>query len=118
MNKQHHKILTALFTMVIMTATTANVALAGESKEKEAKELKLFSEAKISLTEAIKAAEHSVGGKAMEAELDDESNTVQFEIEVLKGGKIHEVLVDGITGKVIKVSLEDEADEGTEKEKE
>ena len=118
MNKQHHKILTALFTMVIMTATVADIARAGESKDKEAKELKLFSEAKISLTDAIKAAEHKVGGKAMEAELDDESNTVQFEIEVLKDGKIHEVLVDGITGKVLKVSLEDESSESNENEKE
>ena len=118
MNKQHNKILTALFTMAIMTATAANVAQAGESKEKEAKELKLFSEAKISLIEAIKAAEQKTGGKAMEAELDDESNTVQFEIEILKDGKIHEVLVDGKTGKVLKVSLEDESNESTENEKE
>ena len=118
MNKKHNIILTALFTMVIMTATAANVAQASESKEKEAKELKLFSEAKISLSEAIKAAEHKVGGKAMEAELDDESNTVQFEIEVLKDGKIHEVMVDGKTGKVLKVSLDDESKESTENEKE
>ena len=118
MNKQHHKILTALFIMVIMTATVANIAQAGESKDKEAKELKLFSEAKISLSDAIKAAEHKVGGKAMEAELDDESNTVQFEIEILKDGKIHDVIVDGKTGKVLKVSLDDESNESTENEKE
>ena len=54
----------------------------------------------------------------MEAELDDESNTVQFEIEVLKDGKIHEVMVDGKTGKVLKVSLDNEANESTENEKE
>jgi uncharacterized membrane protein YkoI len=118
MNKQHNKILTALFTMVIMTSTAANVAQAGESKEKEAKELKLFSHAKISLTEAIKAAEQKTGGKAMEASVDDESNAVQFEIEVLKDGKIHEVMVDGKTGKVLKVSLDDESKESTENEKE
>jgi uncharacterized membrane protein YkoI len=107
-----------LFTMAIMTATAANVAQAGESKEKETKQLKLFSKAKITLTEAIKTAEKKVGGKAMEAELDDESTTVQFEIEILKDGKVHEVLVDGITGKVLKVSLEDESNESTENEKE
>ena len=54
----------------------------------------------------------------MEAELVDESNTVQFEIEVLKDGKTHEVIVDGKTGKVLKVSLEDESSESSEKEKE
>ena len=54
----------------------------------------------------------------MEAELDDESNTVQFEIEILKDGKIHEVMVDGKTGKVLKVSLDDESGESAENEKE
>ncbi|MDD5320751.1 MAG: PepSY domain-containing protein [Methylococcales bacterium] len=118
MNKQHNKILKALFAMVIMTSITANVAQAGESKDEEAKELKLFSMAKITLIEAIKAAEHKTGGKAMEAEVDDESNSVQFEVEILKDGKIHEVIVDGKTGKVLKVSLDDESRESTENEKE
>ena len=118
MNKQHNKILQALLAMVIMTVTATNVVQAAESKEKEAKELQLFSQAKISLTEAIKVAEQKTGGKAMEAEVDDESNTVQFEIEVLKDGKIYEVMVDGKTGKVVKVSLDDESNESTENEKE
>ena len=118
MSKQHNKFLTALCATVIMAGISMNLAQASESKEKEAKELQLFSQAKISLTDAIKAAEHKTGGKAMEAEVDDESSTVQFEIEVLKDGKVHEVKVDGITGKVLKVSLEDESKEGTEKETE
>ncbi len=118
MNKQHNIILTAIFTIALMIVTVTNAAQAGESKDKEAKELKLFGEAKISLCEAIKAAEQKTGGKALEAELDDESNTVQFEIEILKDGKIHEVIVDGKTGKVLKVSLDDESDEGSENEKE
>ena len=54
----------------------------------------------------------------MEAEVDDKSNTVQFEIEVLKDGKIHEVIVDGKSGKVLKVSLDDESSESTDNEKE
>lgn len=106
-----------MLAMIIMTGMAANAAQAGESKEKEAKELKLFNQAKITLTEAIKAAEQKTGGKAMEAEVDDESNTVQFEVEVLKDGKIHEVIVDGFTGKVLKVSLDDESGEGAENEK-
>jgi uncharacterized membrane protein YkoI len=101
-----------------MTVTAANVVQAAESKDNEAKELQLFSQAKISLTEAIKAAELKTGGKAVEADLDDESKTVQFEVEVLKNGKIHEVKVDGKTGKVLKVSLDNEANENTENEKE
>ncbi len=118
MNKQHNIIPTALFAMVLIAGAFASEAQAGESKDKEAKELQLFSQAKISLSEAIKAAEQKTGGKAIEAELDDESDTVQFEIEILKDGKIHEVLVDSITGKILKVSLEDESNESTENEKE
>ena len=118
MRNKYDKILTTLFATVIMVGTAVHQAQAGETKEKEAKELQLFSQAKITLTDAIKAAEHKTGGKAMEAELDDESNTVQFEIEILKDGKIHEVMVDGKTGNVIKVSQDDESQEGVEKETE
>jgi uncharacterized membrane protein YkoI len=116
MNRQHNIILTTLFAMALTTGAVTNVAQAGESKEKEAKELQLFSKAKISLIEAIKAAEQNTGGKALEAELDDGSNAIQFEIKILKDGKIYEVLVDGTTGNVIKVSLDDESSESTENE--
>ncbi|WP_031436739.1 PepSY domain-containing protein [Methylobacter tundripaludum] len=117
MNKQHNKILTAMLAMVIITGTVANVAQATDTKNKDAKELQLFSQAKISLSEAIKAAEQKTGGKAMEADIDDESSTVQFEIETVKDGKIHKVMVDGKTGNVLKVSLDDESNEGIENEK-
>ena len=116
MNRQHNIILTTLFAMALTAGAVTNVAQAGESKEKEAKELQLFSKAKISLIEAIKAAEQNTGGKALEAELDDGSNAIQFEIKILKDDKIYEVLVDGTTGNVIKVSLDDESSENTENE--
>lgn len=109
--------LKAILVITMLTGSAVSVAQAGESKEKEAKELLLFSQAKITLTEAIKAAEQKTGGKAIEAEIDDESNKVQFEIEILKDGKIHEVIVDGKTGKVLKVSLDDEANDSDEKNK-
>ena len=119
MNEQHNIILTTLFTMVLIAGAFASEAQADESKGREdAKELQLFSQAKISLTDAIKAAEQKTGGKAFEAELNDESDIVQFEIEILKDGKIHDVLVDGKTGKVLKVSLDDDSNDSTENEKE
>ncbi|MEI6066457.1 MAG: PepSY domain-containing protein [Methylococcaceae bacterium] len=118
MNKQQKTILTAFFTIAILSITVTNDAQANESKEKETQELKLFKTAKISLIDAIKAAEQKTGGKTMEAEVKYESETIQFEIDVLKDGKIHEVIVDGKTGNVLKVSLDDEANEDTENEKE
>ena len=104
MNYRHPKILTSLCAIMILAGNAINLAQAGETKDKEARELQLFSQATFSLQDAIKAAEQKTGGKAMEAELNDESAAVQFEIEVLKDGKVHEVIVDGKTGKVLKVS--------------
>ena len=117
MNKPYKTILSALFTIVMMAITVTGVQ-ANESKEKEIQELKLFNSAKISLIDAIKVAEQKTGGKAMEAEVNDDSDTIQFEIDVLKDGKTHEVIVDGKTGSVLNVSLDDEANESTENEKE
>ena len=118
MNTIHLKIMTSLCAIMIMTGSAVNLAQAAKSDNKKAKELQLFNQATISLQDAIKAAEQKTGGKAMEAELNDESVAVQFEIEILKDGKVHEVIVDGKTGKVLKVSLEDESGEGAENEKE
>lgn len=117
MNKKHHKIPSTLFAIVLMTGVGVSVTQA-ESKDEEAKEIALFNQAKISLSDAIKAAEQKTGGKALEADLDDESATVQFEIETLKGNLVQKVIVDGKTGAVLKVSLDDESDENAEHEKE
>ncbi len=121
MNIKPYKMLSVLFALGIIVASSVNLAQAEKSENKEAKELRLFNQATISLQDAIKAAEEKIGGKAMEAEVDDESAAVRFEIEVVKDGKVHEVMVDGKTGKVVKASLEDEskeneAKEGSEKE--
>lgn len=123
MNSRHTKLLTSLCALTVMAVSSIGFTQAAESKNKEAKEIQLFSQATISLQDAIKAAEQKVGGKAMEAEINDESATVQFEIEILKAGQIHEAMVDGKTGNVLKVSQEDESkdnevSEGAEKEKE
>jgi len=105
-----------LFTILII-GSTVNLAQAAKSNDKEAKEIQLFNQASITIQDAIKAAEHKTGGKAMEAEINDESTSAQFEIEILKDGKVHEVIVDGKTGTVLKVSLEDESHDTTENEK-
>ena len=100
MNKIHPKILTGLCAIMILAGSALNTAQASESKDKEAKEIQLFSQAKISLVDVIKAAEKKTGGKAMEAELNDDSAGVQLEMEILKDGKVHVVVVDGQNGKV------------------
>lgn len=97
--------------VLLIAASVLSVGHAADNKDKEAKELNRFNQATISLQEAIKAAEHKIGGKAMEAEIDDEAKTVQYEIEIVKDGKVHEVMVDGKTGEVLAVKQDDEENE-------
>jgi uncharacterized membrane protein YkoI len=71
-------------------------APAGESED-----IRALAETKISLTEAIGAAELYQGGHAFEASVDDDSFKPEYEVGVVQGGKAFEVRVDGVTGKVI-----------------
>lgn len=58
------------------------------------------SQATISLTAAITAAEAHTNGKAVEAELDDEGEQAAYKIEVINDGKLTDVTVDSRTGQV------------------
>ena len=58
------------------------------------------SEAKISLIDAITAAEQHQGGVAFEAELEDNSIAPEYEVKVLQNGREYEVTIDGVNGSV------------------
>jgi uncharacterized membrane protein YkoI len=59
--------------------------------------------APTTLAAAIATAEQHTGGKAIEARVDDDDDTVVFKIEVAKDNVVHKVMVDGATGKVLRV---------------
>lgn len=65
--------------------------------------------ARISLASAIASAEAHTGGKAMEAAYDDEDEHegAAIRVDVAKDNTIHSVLIDGASGKVLKVTAED-----------
>lgn len=64
-------------------------------------EAELLAKAKVSLVEAIQAAEKSVGGKAYDASLDDDATSPEYEVNVMKDGKSFDVRVNGGDGSVI-----------------
>jgi uncharacterized membrane protein YkoI len=72
----------------------------------DADEVRALSETKISLTQAIAAAERHQGGQAYEAKVDDDSFKPEYEIDVAKDGKVYEVRVDGVSGEVIEAREE------------
>lgn len=79
---------------LIATAGLSTAAFAGRE------DIRLLSEAKVSLVNAIQAAEKHQGGRAFEASLDDESFKPAYEVSVVKDNRIFDVQVDAITGEV------------------
>lgn len=84
----------AAFVALLATAFTTQVR-AGSG------ELKAAADAKISLTQAIQAAEAHQGGKAIEASIDDDSFSPAYEVSVAKDDRVFDVQVDAVSGKVL-----------------
>lgn len=77
-----------------------------------------LSKAKISLTQAIGAAESQSGGKATKAELEGERGSVRYQVEVVTpDNKVFDVQVDAADGKVMS-SKQDQADRGEKEDHE
>ena len=71
-----------------------------------------LAKAKITLTQAVSAAEAQSGGRATKAELEGERGTVVYEVEVVTAdNKVFDIKVDAADGKVLS-SKQDQADRG------
>ncbi len=71
-----------------------------------------LAKAKVTLAQAIGAAEAQSGGKATKAELEGERGTVVYQVEVVTAdSKVFDVKVDAADGKVLS-SRQDQADRG------
>ena len=97
---------------ILLTAATAlalsMIGGAYAAKRIENDELAI-SGVKLTLTQAISAAERHVGGKASRAEYERHKGQWVFDVEVVKGSKVMDVRVDPTSGKVI-VAVEDKID--------
>lgn len=83
-----------------LTAVVA-LSLSGAAFAADASDIRLLNETKISLSEAIKAAEEAQGGRAIEASLDDDSFSPAYEVSVvMDDNTVYDVQVDGVSGKV------------------
>ncbi len=93
----------ALTALLIGGTATAGLAMA------DIEDARSLSEAKISLVDAIEAAETHTNGKAFEAQIEDDSFSPEFEIGVVADNVVYEVRIDGETGEVMS-SREDHDD--------
>lgn len=109
-----------LSTLVIAGALGAGgLALAHEQGEQRgdddaAKQAKVTAAA-VPLSTAVAEAEKAAGGKAAEADVDDEGGA-NWEIAVLTAAGEKSVMVDMATGQVVKIAAADEGEDGDDKE--
>src|ERR1700716_2975311 len=105
-------ILTAAF--VGLSATVLAGAYAAKPTENDGAAIAL---AKISLAQAVYAAETHVGGKAARAEFEKSKGQWVFDVEVVKGTAVMDGSVGANSGKVL-AAVEDKADsdDGHDKE--
>ena len=97
-------------------ATAGGLALAKETVRAENDAVSDLAKAKITLVQAVGAAEAQASGKATKAELEGERGTLVFNVEVVAAdGKVLDVKIDAADGKVLS-SKQDQADRGGDKD--
>ena len=82
--------------MIGQGTTTPEAQLDQEDKA----ELAALTDAKTTLADAVKAAEQQAGGKAIIAGIEQRGGKVEYEIQVVRGGNIQQMVVDPATGRV------------------
>lgn len=66
------------------------------------------------LSTAIAAAEKQGGGKAFEAETENEHDALVFEVKIAKGNEVRKVTVDARNGQIIEIAREMEGEHGND----
>jgi uncharacterized membrane protein YkoI len=105
-------------TLIAAIAGAAVVATLGAgayaAQQGEGNDALAIAHAKVSLSQAIAAAEQHTGGKAAKAEFEQSKGQWVFDVEVVKGQVVLEVKLDS-DGKVISAK-EDTPDQAGEKD--
>lgn len=100
MNRKH--LIAALAAGTIAAGALGGAVYAKELRDTPTDEVQIMSTAKVTMTQAIAAAEQATGGKAVGSGIEDQAGTVHFEVTVLKDTTRHKVLIDTQTGQVVK----------------
>jgi uncharacterized membrane protein YkoI len=101
----------SMMLVAVLALSSAGVAYAVADKGKENDGVADFAKAKVSIGQAISAAEQAAAGKATRAELENERHGLVYEVEVVNPDKntVFDVRVDAVSGKVL-ASVADQAD--------
>lgn len=95
--------------VIVATVLALGAGSAVYAKEHANDAIADLAQAKITLAQAISAAEHHAGGaRATKAELERRKGKTAFEIEVVKGDVVSNVTVDAMDGKVLAIKADSE----------
>ena len=100
--------------LAAITIVASSLVYANREGNEEQHDAAALAQAKISLTQAIAAAEQKTNGKAVRAELEDENGKLVYGVEVMNGGKSIDVKVDIATGGVLSAQADQADHEGDE----
>lgn len=104
-------------TMIASGALALGLLAAGSAwaqvhgKDQDQPDNKAIAMAKVSLGDAVLAAERSAGGRAYEAGIEEEHGRMFFEVDVATTAGAKEVKVDAQTGKVVQTAATSEGSE-------
>ncbi|MEO8718378.1 MAG: PepSY domain-containing protein [Burkholderiales bacterium] len=107
------KTLPAALAALVLAAAAGTTVYAAKSSGHDNDAVADLAKARITIVQAIVAAEQSASGQATRAELEHERSGLIYKVEVADAGanKVTDVEVDGITGKVLK-AMPDRGDQG------
>lgn len=98
---------TTLSALALVLATSGAVAYAARGEAQN--DALAAAQARVTLVQAVTAAEQHTGGKAVKAEFEHDRQGPHYEVEVVKGSQVFDVIVDTNQGSVIS-SVEDRHD--------
>jgi len=107
-----HRMEMKSLTVIAMIGLFALSASAASKKESQAS---LQKEAKITMTQAEKAALAKEAGKIQEKELEREKGRLIYSFDIKMKDGVHEVNVDAVTGEIVEDTVESPAAEAKEK---
>lgn len=93
--------LTRKFALALMAPATAVAFAPALALAADHSDIRQLQDTKISLTQAIAAAEKERGGRALDASIDDDSFRPNYEVSIVdKNNRLWDVQVDGVSGEV------------------
>lgn len=108
----NRKMLAPLAFAAILSAGAAGSAVIAHAGEAEGSDAAALANAKITLGQAIAAAEQRVGGKAIDAGVENQNGTVSIAVDVAGKQGVKTVLFDPATGQITATRPANNADNG------